>query len=280
MQLGFGYWASKTLLSAVELGLFTELGGGSLDAEAIGKRLKLHPRGLHDFLDALVALGMLKKSGGHYANTPETAHFLDRNKASYVGGFLQMSSVRLYSFWGNLTEAQRTFHRYAFPRTDLTVTLDGVTIRPALALGGWVAFKPAHGGVMAMGDLVLLDTEINAVMTKLIESGIEITAIHNHVLRANPPTFYMHIGGHGDPVKMATAIRDALGASKTPLAPPAAAAPPPAIDLDTAQIEQILGAKGQASGGVYQFGIPRRDPITEGGMQITPPGPRWPLGGG
>ena len=86
-------------------------------------------------------------------------------------------------------------HRYGFPRTDLTVTLDGVTIRPALALGGWVAFKPAHGGVMAMGDLVLLETEINPVMTKLIEGGVEITAVHNHVLRASPATFYMHIGG-------------------------------------------------------------------------------------
>ena len=91
-------------------------------------------------------------------------------------------------------------HRYGFPRTDLTVTLDGVTIKPALALGGWTAFKPAHGGAMVMGDLVLLETEINPVMAKLIENGIEITAVHNHVLRANPLTFYMHIGGHGDPV--------------------------------------------------------------------------------
>src|ERR1700745_3986439 len=86
-------------------------------------------------------------------------------------------------------------HRYGFPRSDLTVTLDGVTIRPALALGGWTAFKPAHGGAMVMGDLVLLDTEINPVMAKLIENGIEITAVHNHVLRANPATYYMHIGG-------------------------------------------------------------------------------------
>src|SRR5215468_9147524 len=108
-------------------------------------------------------------------------------------------------------------HRYGFPRSDLSVTLDGVTIKPGLALGGWVAFKPAHGGVMAMGDLVLLESEINPVMAKLIEGGMEISAVHNHVLRANPATFYMHVGGHGDPVKMATAIRDALAASKTPL---------------------------------------------------------------
>jgi hypothetical protein len=164
-------------------------------------------------------------------------------------------------------------HRYGFPRTDLSVTLDGVTIKPALALGGWAAFKPMHGGAMVMGDLVLLETEINPVMTKLIENGLEITAIHNHVLRANPPTFYMHIGGHGDPVKLATALRTALAESKTPLTAPAPASPPPAIDLDTAQLDQIIGAKGQAIGGVYQFGVPRRDPITENGMQVAPAGP-------
>src|SRR5947207_15565023 len=94
-------------------------------------------------------------------------------------------------------------HRYGFPRSDLTVTLDGVTIRPALALGGWTAFKPAHGGAMVMGDLVLLETEIAPVMTKLLENGLEITAGHNHVLRANPPTLHLHSGGHGEPLKRA-----------------------------------------------------------------------------
>jgi biotin operon repressor len=163
-------------------------------------------------------------------------------------------------------------HRYGFPRTDLHVTLDGVTIKPALALGGWLAFKPAHGGAMVMGDLVLLQTEINPVMTKLIANGIEITAVHNHLLRAEPLTFYMHVGGHGDPVKLATALRAGLAESKTPLAAPAAAAPP-AIDLDTAQLDQIMGAKGQNNGGVYQFGIPRRDPVNEDGMQLSPAGP-------
>jgi len=164
-------------------------------------------------------------------------------------------------------------HRYGFPRSDLQVTVDGVTIRPSLALGGWAAFKPAHGGTMVMGDLVLLDTEIAPVMTKLIENGIEITAVHNHVLRGNPATYYMHIGGHGDPVKLATAIRAGLAESKTPLAAPTPPATPPAIDLDTAQIDQIIGAKGNNNGGVYALGVPRRDPITENGMQITPAGP-------
>ena len=164
-------------------------------------------------------------------------------------------------------------HRYGFPRTDLTVTLDGVTIKPSFALGGWAAFKPAHGGAMVMGDLVLLETEINPVLTKLIENGMEITAVHNHVLRGNPATFYMHIGGHGDPVKLATAIRTALAESKTPLTPPAPPASPPAIDLDTAQIDQIIGAKGTNNGGVWGMGVPRRDPITEAGVAMTPVGP-------
>ena len=164
-------------------------------------------------------------------------------------------------------------HRYGFPRSDLAVTLDGVTIKPALALGGWIAFKPVHNEVMVMGDLVLLETEINPVMAALIENGVEITAVHNHLLRASPATFYMHVGGHGDAVKMATAIHAALAQSKTPLNAPAAAAAAPAIELDTAQIDQIMGVKGQPNGGVYQFGVPRRDPVTEDGMAIAPAGP-------
>ena len=164
-------------------------------------------------------------------------------------------------------------HRYGFPRTDLQVTVDGVNIRPTFALGGWAAFKPMHDGAMVMGDLVLLETEINPVMAKLIANGLEVTAVHNHVLRGSPATFYMHIGGHGDPVKLATAIRTALAESKTPLTPPAAPASPPAVDLDTAQLDAIIGAKGQNNGGVYAFGVPRRDPISENGMQIKPVGP-------
>jgi hypothetical protein len=164
-------------------------------------------------------------------------------------------------------------HRYGFPRTDLSVTLDGVTIKPALALGGWVAFKPMHGGAMVMGDLVLLDSEVNPVMAKMIANGLEITAIHNHLLRANPETFYMHIAGEGDPVALAKAIREGLSASKTPGAVPAPPTPAPAVDLDTAQLDHIIGVKGQANGGVYQFNVPRRDPITENGMELSPVGP-------
>lgn len=174
-------------------------------------------------------------------------------------------------------------HRYGFPRSDLSVTLDGVSIKPALALGGWVAFKgmssQAMGGqptgdqAMVMGDLVLLDTEIKPVMAKLADGDLDITAVHNHLLRANPATFYMHVGGHGDPAKMAATIRAALVQSKTPLAPPSPPAAAPAIDLDTAQLDQIIGVKGQANGGVYQFAVPRRDAVSENGMTLAPAGP-------
>jgi len=174
---------------------------------------------------------------------------------------------------GRSAAVTQDVHRYGFPRTDLNVTLDGVTIKPTLALGGWVAFKPMGNQAMVMGDLVLLETEINPVMAKLIEGGLDITAIHNHMLRASPATFYMHVGGHGDPIKMAAAIHDALAISKTPMTPPAASATPPAVELDTAQIERIIEAKGQANGGVFQFNVPRREPVTMDGMQMAPVGP-------
>ena len=160
-------------------------------------------------------------------------------------------------------------HRWGFPRSDLQVTLDGVTIRPTLALGGWIAFQPMGNMAMAMGDLVLLQSEVSPVMAKLLQGGVEVTAVHNHLLRAEPLTFYMHVGGHGDPIKMAETIRSALELTKTPLTPSAPPAQPPAIDLDTAQIDQILGAKGVNNGGVYAVNILRRDPITEQGMDVT-----------
>ena len=108
MQLGLGFWGSKTFLSAIELGVFTELAKGSLDAEALSNHLQLHPWGARDFLDALVALGMLQRSDGKYSNTPETDWFLDRGKPSYIGGMLEMANSRLYRFWGSLTEGLRT----------------------------------------------------------------------------------------------------------------------------------------------------------------------------
>jgi hypothetical protein len=107
-QLGMAFWGSKALLSAVELGVFTELAQQPLDAEGLRRRLGLHPRSARDFFDALVALGMLQRDNGHYTNTAETNLFLDRGKSTYIGGFLEMANARLYRFWGSLTEGLRT----------------------------------------------------------------------------------------------------------------------------------------------------------------------------
>jgi hypothetical protein len=160
-------------------------------------------------------------------------------------------------------------HRYGFPRSDLHVTVDGVTLLPALALGGWLAFKPDGDGAMVMGDLVLTEGEINPVMSKLLAGGVAVTAVHNHLLRAQPPTFYMHVDGHGDAAGLATTLHDALAASHTPLAAAAAAAPTKP-DLDAEGIEQVIGRKGNAVGGVLQFGIPRGDTVKAGGMDVPP----------
>lgn len=108
IQTGFGFWAARTLLSAVELRLFTVLAEGPLDAESLRQRLGLHPRSYRDFFDALVSLGFLERKDGRYSNTPETALYLDRGKATYVGGILEMASVRSYPFWGSLTEGLRS----------------------------------------------------------------------------------------------------------------------------------------------------------------------------
>jgi hypothetical protein len=161
-------------------------------------------------------------------------------------------------------------HRYGLPRLDLNVTVDGVAIKPALALGSWLAFQPAGDGVMFMGDLVLTDTEISPVMQRLIEGGVEITAVHNHLLRTSVPVLYMHVAGHGDPVKLAEVLHAGLALSKTPLTQVPPSPTPAPLDLDTAAIEKALGYRGAANGGVYQFSIPRAEAVSEGGMSIPP----------
>src|ERR1700730_5540129 len=128
-------------------------------------------------------------------------------------------------------------HKYGLPRSDLSVKVDGVAIKPTLALGSWVAFQPAGDGAMFMGDLVLTDTEISPVMKRLIDDGVEITAIHNHLLRTSTPVFYMHVSGRGDPVKLGATLHAALALSQTPLGQ-TAPAPAEPLDLDTAAIEK------------------------------------------
>jgi hypothetical protein len=160
-------------------------------------------------------------------------------------------------------------HKYGLPRTDLKITVDGVAIKPALALGSWIGFLPMGNGAMFMGDLVLTENEISPVMKRLIDDGVQITAVHNHLLRTSPAVFYMHVGGQGDPVKLAQTLHAGLALSQTPLTAPAAQ-PPATLDLDTAALDTALGSKGTVNGGVYQFSIPRAESISEDGMAVPP----------
>ena len=158
-------------------------------------------------------------------------------------------------------------HRYSFPRSDLAVTVDGIRVRPALALGSWLAFRDMGDHAEVMGDLVLTQDEVNPVLSRLLEGGLTITALHNHLLRSTPGTMYMHVHGSGDPVKLATALRRALGASRTPTGTPAAAVPEE-LAFDTKALDVAMGGQGKAAGGTYQFSFPRADQVTEDGMPV------------
>jgi hypothetical protein len=162
-------------------------------------------------------------------------------------------------------------YRIGMPRTDLSVTVKGVPVKAGFALGSYAAFKQTGDQTMVMGDLVLLDQEVPAVMSGLLSGGIDVTAVHNHLNEMSPHVMYMHYEGHGDAVQLAKALRQALSASGTPLgsgtAPAAAAGP----TLDTRQIEQALGRQGRdVGGGVYQVSVGRAEPITAMGHPLLP----------
>jgi len=154
-------------------------------------------------------------------------------------------------------------YKVAFPRSDLTVTAGGVTIKPALALGSWIAFKDN----MAMGDLVLLEPEVNPVISALQAGGIDESAVHNHLIGESPRVMYVHFSGHGDAAALARTLHDALALTKTPMGP---APPPSAPELAIADLDPIMKYKGKVNGGVWQYSIPRAETITEGGMEIPP----------
>ena len=162
-------------------------------------------------------------------------------------------------------------HRYSFPRSDRAVTLDGVRIKPALALGSWLAFRDMGDQAEVMGDLVLTQQEVNPVLSRLLEGGLTITALHNHLLRSRPATMYMHVHGMGDAVKLATTLRSALSASRTPTkSPPTAPAASQHLVLDTHALDAALGGEGKVAGGPYQFSFPRAEQITEDGKAVPP----------
>ncbi len=172
--------------------------------------------------------------------------------------------------FGRLGEFKAEVFRITFPRTDLHVTVAGVEVKPPVAFTSWAAFKEEHGKSMVMGDLVLLEEEVNPVMSKLEQQGIQITAVHNHLLDETPRIMYMHYEGEGKASKLAQALKDALALTKTPLS----AAKPSQTEatnqsVDWKQLEIILGHSGQAKGDILQVGVPRAERIMMSGMEIT-----------
>ena len=161
--------------------------------------------------------------------------------------------------------------RVGMPRTDLSVTVKGVPVKAAFALGSYAAFRQVGDHAMVMGDLVLLDDEVPAVMSGLLAGGLEVTAVHNHLNEMSPHVMYMHYAGHGDAVSLAKALRQALSASGTPLGGAPAPAAAGGSGLDTKQIEQVLGRQGRDIGsGVFQITVPRAETITEMGQPLLP----------
>jgi hypothetical protein len=161
-------------------------------------------------------------------------------------------------------------YKVSLPRSDLKGMAGGVQLKPALALGSWVAFKKSGSMTMVMGDLVLTEDEVVPVMTKLQEGGVEQTALHNHVLNETPRVMYMHISAMGDAVKIAKAIHDALLLSKTPFTAGTASTQTQDLGIDTKQLDQLMGQSGKVNGGVYQYSIPRAEAITDNGMEVPP----------
>jgi uncharacterized protein DUF1259 len=160
-------------------------------------------------------------------------------------------------------------YRVPMPRSDLHVTLDGVTLEPALALGSWIAFERTPDGALAMGDLVLTEAELSPVLTALAGGDVHVTAIHHHLLRETPHLVYAHVHARGDPVVIARAVRAALARTGTPPAAPPAPSSGPA-PLDTAGLAAALGRHGRLAGAVYQVGVPRTEPITDDGIPLPP----------
>lgn len=161
-------------------------------------------------------------------------------------------------------------YRYAFPRSDLRVTVGGIAVKPAFALGSHVEMLPiGDNDVMFMGDLVLAEDEVSPVLSALQGGGSDLAALHNHLIGETPRVMYLHIMGHGDPVSTAAAIRAALAASKTPLVTPAAGQAEQ-VDLDSAALDRALGYQGKANGAIYQYSIPRGEKIMDMGMELPP----------
>ena len=211
---------------------------------------------------------LLTLACGDRAKKPESAEYEPASSAAPI----QVNWTAVEQAFGRTGAMQPgDVYKFGLPRRDLNVSVAGIQVQPALALGSWVAFKATGSGVLAMGDLVLREQEIEPVMARLAEGGIDVTALHHHLLHETPRVYYMHIHGAGDAVGIARAIHAAIELTATP--PQPGSPPPPSggpLGLDTAQIARALGHTGKVNGGVYQVGVARPDTIRDGGVVIPP----------
>jgi hypothetical protein len=206
-------------------------------------------------LPLIGVIGLLVVGGALAAAAQQdTAGWQEVEKALGVSGSVQPGDV----------------YKVSLPRTDLDVTADGAQVKPAFALGSWLAFKKAGEHAVVMGDLVLTEDEVNPVMSKLAEGGIEVTAVHHHLDNLEPNVMFMHVGAQGDAGELAQALRAGLEQSNTPIEQTGKSSGSQDLALDTAQLDEIIGHEGKASGGVYQFAIPRAGEITMNGMTVPP----------
>lgn len=174
----------------------------------------------------------------------------------------------LGKIFGRRGAVQGDVAKFAFPRGDLAVKVGNISVEPALALTSWIAFKRMDEHSMMMGDLVLLDSEIAPVVSKLVAQNIEVTAVHNHIVAESPAVMYLHFGGHGDAAQLAQAMMTVLSVTGTPVSSFPAA--PQSVEQDWSKVESILGWTGQRKGRVLQVGVPRAETITDNGMEIPP----------
>jgi hypothetical protein len=180
----------------------------------------------------------------------------------------QVDSTGLNNVFGKKGTVQGMVYRITYPRSDLKVKINEFSVAPGLALTSWIGILFMGNESMMMGDLVLLDTEEAAAVSKLVSSGLYITAIHNHLTNEKPAIKYIHFSGNGDPLKLAASIKSVLAITGTPLTPPAAiqtmASP------DWSKVEAILGKSGRHNGQILSYSFPRKEKLMESGMEMPP----------
>ena len=182
--------------------------------------------------------------------------------------FAQTDSTALNNIFGKKGSVQGNVYKITYPRSDLKVKVDDFSVAPGLALGSWIGIIKMGNESMMMGDLVLLDSEVPKVITKLMQENLEITAIHNHLINETPAIKYIHFHGSGDALQLAEKIKSVLAVTATPLTPPATQIQ--ATNIDWSKVTAVLGTTGKQNGMLLQYSFPRNEKLTESGMEMPP----------